>query len=125
MICIGENTQVFNLLTVIPKTHATSKFYQHSISHAANLLLSVSLSGSSSLFPISFLPVDVSHKYSDVLIRWYHCNELIGSKWMFHLVITHNTFYNMWHKYKSNVCEQLWAIDHHDIQQNDIQHYGI
>ncbi len=40
--------------------------------------------------PHFILLVVVSHKYSDGLMRRYHCNKLIEHKQMFHLVITQN-----------------------------------
>jgi hypothetical protein len=52
LICIDKNTQVFDLLTAISKTNATSNFNQRSFSHSTNLLLSVSLLGLSALLPI-------------------------------------------------------------------------
>jgi len=40
--------------------------------------------------PPFILPIDVSHKYTDGLMRRCHCNKLIGHKQMFHLGIAHN-----------------------------------
>jgi hypothetical protein len=40
--------------------------------------------------PHSILPVYDSHKYSADLMRGYHCNKVIESKWMLHLGIAHN-----------------------------------
>jgi hypothetical protein len=46
------------------------------------------------------LPVDISHKYSDDLMKGYHCTKLIESKLMFHLGIAHNimngNFFYQW-----------------------------
>jgi len=47
------------------------------------------------LIPHSILPVEISHKYSDDLMRGYHCNKLIESKRMFHLGIAHDSILNV------------------------------
>jgi hypothetical protein len=44
------------------------------------------------LIPLSVLPVLLSHKYVNDLMRGYHCNKLIEPKWMFHLGISHNIY---------------------------------
>jgi len=78
LICIVKSTQVFNLLMVISKTLATSKFNQCSFACSANLLLSVSLSDT--LFPISFylyiFHINILMIWRDcsIAINWLHVN---------------------------------------------------
>jgi transcriptional accessory protein Tex/SPT6 len=45
------------------------------------------------LIPHSVLPVEISHKYSNDLVRGYHCNKLIESKRMFHSGIAHKNLF--------------------------------
>jgi len=45
------------------------------------------------IIPLSILPVLISHKYADDLIRGYHYNKLIEPERMFHLGIGHNKVY--------------------------------
>ncbi len=60
-----------------------------SLSLSLNMLLCLSLLPLY-LVPHSVLPVVISCKYADYLMRGYHINKLIEPKWLFHLGITHN-----------------------------------
>ncbi len=116
--------QLFDLLIFIDKSTQVFYFINGHFWSTLKPFLTNALSPSLSLNPLlslslpplclitnSVLPVEISHKCSDDLMRGYHCNKLIKSKLMFHLGIAHNRIMdNNWKLLKFKWEKQFWQI---------------